>query len=124
MNNDAKKMNGVESIEIMCDISGLNPKDFKTKIDVYSRDSSGKKIVVCKKFYSMGDIIDGIESGILYGAMIKAVIRECNISPSDIVNFAYPDQETMSRNTLCIEFTNYIEKDNGQQKIIDNNKRG
>lgn len=124
MNDDDKKTSGFESLKTLCDMSGLNPKDLKTKIDVYSRDSSGKKIVICKKFYSIEDIIDGIESGILYDAMIKAVIRECNISPSDIVNFAYPDQETMNRNTLCIEFTNYVEKDNGQQKIIDNNKRG
>lgn len=114
MNNNNTERNRSEKLKIMCDMSSLNPKDLKTKIDVYSRDSSGKKIVVHKKFYSMGDIIDGIENGMLYDAIIKAVIRECNISPSDIVNFAYPDQETMNRNTLCIEVTNYIEKDNKQ----------
>lgn len=128
MNDDAKGMNKADELGIICDMFGLNTRSLKTKIDVYSRDSSGKKIVVCKKLYSMEDVINDPENGAFYDAITKAIIRQCNLSHGDIVNFAYPDRETMEPNTLCIEITNYVEEDNKedneQQRIIDNNKRG
>lgn len=122
MSDDIRRMNKDDKLKIICSMSGLNPRDLKTKIDIYSRNSSGKKIVICKKFYSMEDVVHDPENGLLYDAIVKAIIRACNIPSSDIINFAYPDQETLEHNTLCIEITNYIEKD-GQQNIIDNNER-
>lgn len=73
MNNNNTERNKSEILELMCNMSGLTPKNLRTKIDVYSKDSSGKKIIIYKKSYSMEDLIDGIKSGIEIGMFYDTI---------------------------------------------------
>lgn len=97
-------------IRMLCNIFGFLPENLKTKIDIYSRNSSGKKVIIDKRLYSADDLIEERANSRLYDFIMASIIKECNIEHGDIIDLTYPDHQTLEPRTLVIEITHFIEK--------------